>query len=239
MMVKKLLTTTALVLAGSGAFAQGFSGAELGISYNDYPEVDDLGGISYYAAGEFALPFGISVGLDATAFDFEVGDADISNLTGHLMYAVDPSTSIGLFFGLDLVGDDENEIFGGELAYDYGLGSVEGYLGSGSDGADNDVTLFGVGATYGLQGDFGVETSIDALSRDGFSASTFEIGGFYQLPQGPKFGASLGQVNLSGGSEDDGEFFFGLQASIAVGPNGGTTFGQRGTYQILQTGVSD
>ncbi|MEO1638369.1 MAG: hypothetical protein AAFU41_03895 [Pseudomonadota bacterium] len=239
-MFNKVLLTSALALtAATGLQAQGFSGAEIGIDFTDAPDTDDLGGVSYYGSGEFALPYNLSVALDVSAFNFDVGISDISNITAHIIYGIDPNTSVGFFFGQDFVDDAESEILGGEIAYDYGLGTFEAYLGSGSDGADEDVTLYGFGASYALQSAFGVEATIDGYSGEGFSASAFEIGGFYQLDQGPKFGVTLGQVNLDAGDVEDDEWFFGLQASIAVGPNGGTTFGRRGTFQVVKTGVAE
>ncbi len=236
-MLNKLLLSTAIILAGGTAsFAQGFSGAELGVEYTDVPDVEDLGGVSYYGSAEFDVAYGVAVALDLSAFDFDIGPSDVSNVTGHLIYKVDASTAVGLFFGQDSFGDQDADIFGGEVAYDFGLGDVQGYLGSASDAVDDDVTLYGAAGTYDLGNSFSFSANLNGFSGDGFSASEFEIGGFYQLAQGPRFGATIGQLNLDSGLIDDSETFFGIQASIGIGPNGGTTFGRRGIFEVIQSG---
>ncbi len=237
-MLNKLLLSTAFVVAGSAGFAQGFSGAELGIEFTDGTDVEDIGGISYSGAVEAEVGYGISVALGATAYNYDVGEDSISNLTLHGIYAIDNATSLGFFIGQDNLDSESSDLFGAEFAYDFGLGDFEAYVGRATDSADDDVTLFGVGGTYDLGSGFSFGGTIDRFSGDGFSASALELGGYYTLAQGPRFGVTFGQSNLDSGSTDVSENFFGLQASVAIGPNGGTTFGRRGIYEVIKIGPS-
>jgi hypothetical protein len=234
-MLNKLLLSAAFVVAGSAGFAQGFSGAELEIEFTDGTDVEDIGGISYSGAVEAEAGYGISVALGATAYNYDVGEDSISNLTLHGIYAIDNATSLGVFVGQDNVDGDSIDLFGAEIAYDFGLGDFEAYLGSARD-ADDDATLFGVGGTYDLGSGFSFGGTLDRFSGDGFSASALELGGYYTLAQGPRFGVTFGQSNLSSGGTDVTENFFGLQASVAIGPNGGTTFDRRGIYEVIKIG---
>lgn len=235
-MLNKLFLSAALVVAGSTGFAQGFSGAELEIEFTDGTDVEDVGGISYSGAVEAEVGYGISVALAGTAYNFDVGEDNISNLTLHGIYAIDNATSFGLFIGQDRLDDASSDLFGAEIAYDFGLGEFEAYLGSAKDSADDEVTLFGVGGSYDLGSGFSFGGTVDRFSGDGFSASALELGGYYTMAQGPKFGVTLGQVNLDSGGTDVSENFFGLQASVAIGPNGGATFGRRGIYEVIKIG---
>ncbi len=236
-MFNKVLLSTAVIFLGTTAgFAQGFTGAELGIEYSDSPDVDDFGGVNYFGSAEFALAYGVSAAISASSYNFDVGESDISNLTAHFIFSVDPATSIGLFIGQDYVGDENSDLIGAEFAYDFGLGDIEAYFGSASDAVDEDVTIYGAAATYELGSDFSFVANLDGFSGDGFSSSAFEVGGYYQLAQGPRFGATIGQLNLDSGVDEVSELFFGIQASIAIGPDGGTTFGRRGAFEVSPAG---
>lgn len=239
-MLKKLAIATAIMAAGTTTVAaQQFSGAELGLNYTDSPDLEDLGGVSYFGAAEVALGFGVSVAVDATAYNYDIGISDISNLTAHVLYNVDPSTAIGGFFGQDNAGDADNRIIGAEVAYDFGLGDVQGYIGSASDDAGEDVTIYGAAATYELANGFGIVGSLNSFSGDDVSASAVEIGGTYQLAQGPTLGARLGRQGLGAGDDTESEFYLVLQASVALGPNAGTTFGRRGAFEVLKIGIEE
>ncbi|WP_108814269.1 hypothetical protein [Loktanella sp. Alg231-35] len=236
-MLNKFVLSAALVVAGSAGFAQGFSGAELEIEFTDGTDVEDIGGISYSGAVEAEVGYGISVALGATAYNFDVGEDSISNLTLHGIYAIDNATSFGLFFGQDRLDGEAGELFGAEVAYDFGLGDFQAYAGRANDTSD-DLTIFGVSGTYDLGSGFSFGGTVDRFSGDGFSASALELGGYYTLAQGPQFGVTFGQSNLDSGGSDVSENFFGLQASVAIGPNGGTTFDRRGIYEIIKIGPS-
>ncbi len=235
-MPKTIVLSTAVILASATAgLAQGFSGAELGIDYSSVPDVTDLRGFSYYGSAEVAIFRGLSFALDATAYDFELGDIDITNFTAHAIYQVDPAVSLGFFIGQDIVDGDKNGMFGGEVLYDYVTGTIEGYLGSASNLDGKDAKIYGASATYDMTGGFSFGADLDAFRGDGFSSSAFEIGGFYTMLDGPKFGATIGKLNLQEFGNKS-EFYFGFEASIAVGPNRGTTFERRSLFEVLQSG---
>lgn len=234
MLIRLLLSTAIVFATGTAGFAQGFSGAELGLEYTVAPDDDDLGGVRYYGSAEFDVAYGVSLAFDASAYDFTVGLSDVSNITAHVIYNIDNATAAGLFFGRDSANDQDGNTFGVEVAYDFGLGTVDGYLGRYNDDDLDDVSIYGAAATYDLQNGFAIAANFDGLSVDDRSRSQFEVGGFYQLVQGPRFGATIGRANLDDGFADVSEMFFGVQASIAIGPNGGTTFGRRGIFEIFQ-----
>ncbi len=236
-MLNKLLMSAALVAASSTAgFAQGFSGAELGIEYSDVSGVDDLGGISYYGSAEFELLYGFSAAVDFSLYNFEVNDDNLSNLTGHLTYRVNNVTDVGLFFGQDYTDGTSSSLFGAELSYDFGFGDIQGYVGSAEDPFSRDITLYGAGVDYDFGNGFGFEANLDRFTGDSFSASAFEIGGYYDLPQGPRLGATIGTFDQDA-TTDESETYFALKASIAVGSYDRTTFGPRGVYEAVRTNV--
>jgi len=239
-MFHKLLLSALVLTAGSNAaLAQGFSGAEIGLEYTDSPDLEDLGGVSYYGSAEFEAAYGISVAIDATGYNYDVGISDVSNITGHVIYNIDAATAIGGFIGQDNAGDGSSDVIGAEVAYDFGLGDVQAYVGSASDDAGDEVTIFGAAATYQLGNGFSFAGGVDRFSGDGVSASAVEVGGYYQLPQGPRFGAAIGSLGLEADGDDASEAYFALQASVAIGPNGGTTFGRRGAFEILKIGIEE
>lgn len=234
-MLNKFLLSTALVAVSSTAgMAQGLTGAELGIEYRDVTDVEDLGSVTYFGSAEFDAYYGIRVAVDASAYDFEIGPSGIANLTAHAIYGVNPSTDVGLFLGWDFTDGSSSGVFGAELAYDFGVGDFEVYLGSAEDGIGRDLTIYGAAATYGLANNLSFAANVDAFTGDGFSANAVEIGGFYTLPNGPQFGATIGIIDQEEGSSESSDTFFGIQASIALGPDGGTTFGRRGAYEAVK-----
>ncbi len=235
-MLNKLLLSTAIVcVSATVGMAQSFSGAELGIEYSDFPDVDDLGAINYHGSAEFEVVPNIGVAADFTFYDFELGDADVSNFTVHGIYSLNNQTKIGAFVGRDSIDSASIDNYGVEVAYDFGVGSVEGYLGLGDDGAD-DLTYFGASALYGVGSGFSVIADFDRLSFDDSSASTVEIGGEYALAAGPKFSATLGNLTVDDGIEEVDETYFTIAASIGFGPQGGTTFSRKGFFEILAAG---
>lgn len=240
-MLQKLILSAAIITVGAtGAVAQSLTGAELGIEYTDSPDIEDLGGVSYYGSAEVGIGYGLSAAVDFSAFNYDVGDSDVSNLTAHFIYNVDPATAVGLFIGQDSAGDADSDILGAEVAYDFGIGRIDGYIGSATDSIGDDASIYGAAATYEIGQGFFFEGGFDALSGDGFSANATEIGAFYQLPQGPKFGAAIGRLGAEAdGLDDVSENYFSLKASVAIGSNGETTFGRRGVFQVLQTGPAD
>lgn len=235
MLNKLLLATTLVVTSGTASFAQNFTGAELGIEFRDVIDEGDLGSVTYSGAVEFEAYYGISVALDGTAYAFDIGPSGIANVTAHVSYALNPAMSAGIFLGQDFSDENNGGTLGAEIIYDYGLGDVEAYFGSAEDAFSRDLTIFGAEATYDIARGFAFAASLDALNGDDISAAAFEIGGFYTLPNGPTFGVTIGQIDQDDGVESS-ETFFGLHASIATGPNGGTTFGRRGAYEAVKAG---
>ena len=233
-MLNKIITAAALII-GSGTMvsAQGFSGAELGIEYSDIQDIEDLGAITYSGSAEFELISGFSVAGDFSFYDFEASDDSFTNLTGHIIYAVNNATDIGIFFGQDFTDGEESGLFGAELAYDFGVGQAGFYFGSADDPLEREVTLLGASVDYNFGGGFGFEANWDRFAGDDFSASAGEIGGYYQMLEGPRFGATIGTFDQDNGT-DESETYFALKASIAVGSNGGTTFGPRGVYEVVK-----
>lgn len=235
-MMSKLLLSTALVVAGATtAMAQGFNGASLGINYTDFPDLDDFGGINYFGSAEFGITPQFAAALDISFYDFEFGDADVSNYTLHAIYNLDASTSFGLFFGQDQVDEFSSDNLGIEAAYDFGFGDVQGYFGTGDDGSDN-VTFIGASTRYGLGNGISAIASFDTVSfNDTDSSSTaFEIGAEYALPAGPRFSASYGNLGFDDGIVETDESFFKLGASIDFGTNGGVTFDRKGFFETVQ-----
>ncbi|MDP5086202.1 MAG: porin [Yoonia sp.] len=236
-MLNKILMTTACVFASSTAvFAQGFSGAELSIEYSDVTDVEDLGSIIYSGSAEVELLYGVSAAGDFTIYNFEVDRGNLSNLTGHLSYSINSVTTLGIFFGRDNTDGEDSGMFGGEIAYDFGVGEAQAYFGSADDPLAREVTLYGAAVDYDFGSGFGFEANYDGFTGDDFSASAFEVGGYYELQQGLRLGATIGTLTQEDVAETS-ETFFALKASIAVGQNGGTTFGPRGVYEVFKANI--
>ena len=235
-MMSKLLLSTALVVAGATAgMAQGFNGASLGINYSDFPDVDEFGGVNYFGSAEFGITPQFAVALDVSFYDFEFGDADVSNYTLHAIYNLDSATSFGLFFGQDQVDELSVDNFGFEAAYDFGVGDIQGYIGAGDDGSDS-VTYIGASTRYGLGNGISAIASFDTVSFDDTdsSATAFELGAEYALPSGPRFSASFGNLGFDDGIVDADESYFKIGASIDFGTNGGVTFDRKGFFETVQ-----
>ncbi|WP_341365938.1 hypothetical protein [Yoonia sp. BS5-3] len=232
-MISKLLLSTVLVAAGATtAMAQGFTGATIGLEYSSFPDIDEFGGVNYFASAEFGLISQFSAALDLSFYDFEFTESDVSNLTGHAIYAVDSATSVGLFFGQDRIDDVTTELFGIEAAYDFGIGDIQAYFGSQSDSED-DGTFLGASASYNVGSGFSGIVSFDKFTVEDVSATVFEIGAEYTLQSGPRFSAIYGVFTAEEATIEIEEPYFVLAAVIDLGAKPGTTFDRRGYYEIV------
>ncbi|MFQ1700816.1 hypothetical protein ACJ5NV_09490 [Loktanella agnita] len=236
MLNKLLLSTAILCVSATAGLAQGFSGAEIGIEYSDLTDLEDFSGTNYYGSAEFDIMQGVAVAGDFAIYDFELGDADISNFTLHGIYNLNPTTSLGLFFGQDNVDDSTVDNIGFEAAYNFGYGTAQGYIGQGDDGSDQ-VTYIGAAGDYGLGSGFSVTAAFDSADLDDATISKFEFGGEYALPAGVKFSAAIGNLSLDDSGVDVDENYFSIGASIGLGPKNGTTFNRRSFFEANSIGV--
>lgn len=239
-MLKSFLAATVVTCAAAtGAFAQGLSGASLGIEYS---ELNDLNfdKTTFFGALEYELVPGIAVGGNLSYYSYsDLDDVDLTNVTLHGIYALNSDTSLGLWFSRDFIDSSFNDLeidnFGIEAAYTAGAISLEGYLGTGEVN-DTNLTYFGLDGVYSLGNGFSLIGNYARLSADEAGEQTYttaELGAAYTLASGPSFYATIGTLmfdNEGGGSFDDDLYSIG--ATFNFGGAGGTTFGSRGFLEL-------
>ncbi len=224
----------AALLLAQAAHAQDFRGAELSVEARA-ADRDDSDTFSNYR-GSAELGFGVvGVAADLAAYDFGDGDDGIRNLTLHGLTDALPFATVGLFYARDASDDSASDTFGVEAARSFGGLGVEGYLGFGDeDGADYRVAgfdgSFGVGSAFALTG------SGALLDADDGDVGRLSVGGEFRFAggRGPALYAEVGRIGEDDAlGEDDGSTFLGVGARIALGRNGGTTFGSRGLGEVV------
>lgn len=225
----------ALLFAGPAA-AQDFRGAEVSVEALTFDR-DDAGTFSNYrGSAEMGLMGGFAVAADLSLYDFGDGDDGIRNLTLHGLTDALPVATLGLFYARDSGDDADADAFGVEAARSFGGLGVEGYLGLGDEDGE-DFRLAGFDGSFGLGSSVALTGSGAYLDADGGDVGRLSVGGEYRFAggRGPALYAEIGRL----GAEDeasgveDGSTFLGIGARIAIGPNGGTTFGSRGLGEVV------
>lgn len=233
-MLKTLTFSTALLLTTAGHLAaQGFTGATLGIDFNQSLDAGELGGISYYGQAEVEAIAGIGFALDVSAYDFAIAGSNAQNVTGHAIYAFDSQIALGAYFGRDWADDDAINNYGLQGALDYGFGSAQAYVGSG-DGPMERFYAAGASGSYDFADGISAIGALDGVTFEDGSGLAFELGGAYALPNGPVFSGVLGRVALSDATTDTSEIYIGLKARIDLGNLPGTTFDRRGFFEAYR-----
>lgn len=241
-MTKTLLLTTAIIAVGAtSAFAQGFTGAEFGLEYESFSDFDESI-ISYYGAAEFEVLPQFGASADFSLYTNDAADDNVSNVTFHGFYKLGSGTGVGGFYGRDSLGTgDSIDIYGGEGAYNFGQGTVDGYVGFGDpENSENDVAFSGISIDYDLGNNIGIIAAFNTLLINADSAdletntTSFEIGGTYTFGPGVtvfgKFGTVDIEVDDAGAVATADDSYIGIGASVGFGPDGGTTFGPRGIF---------
>lgn len=238
--MKLILSTTAALLIGTtGAMAQGFTGATVGLDYTDFNDVDGFSSTILFGSAEFEIANGFSVAADVSNRSYEDIDETVTNFVVHGIYAINPDFKVGAYVGRESISDFDEHIdnYGIELAYSaYGV-SGEVYLGAAEvDGESIDVTTFGFSGAYAFGNGFSVLGGYDSVTVENgldVTYSTLEIGAEYALGNGAAFYAKTGQLGLDAGGMEDDENYFAIGATFSFGPQGGTTFGPRGVYEVI------
>lgn len=236
--MKITLIASALIVGASGAMAQGFTGATVGLEYFDLSDIDDASSTEFSASVEFevAPSFSVAAGLASRSFE-AADDVDYSNFVLHGIYDISPEVAVGAFVGRETLEDFDIDNYGVEVAYMAGPLSMEGYIGAG-EADTTDLQYLGVAAGYGLGNGFSVIGGFDRVSFDigGGDASytTLDIGGEYAFVGGTALYAKTGQVQLDQGSIEAEENYFEIGVSVAFGANGGTTFSSsKGLFETV------
>lgn len=207
------------------AAAQGFAGAEVSAEILGFAEDPDLGETRYSGGAEFDLFGGLSVEADLAYHGFRGFDSDGRNATLHAIYGFGQATDLGLFYGNDDF-DGSTGILGIEGATTVRGFDLDAALGS----YDGDAASGGM-ASIGLSYDFGsfAATGFAGTLSGDIEASRVSVGGAYRLGRGPTLFAEVGRIGVEGETDT----FVSLGARVAIGPNGGTTFGNRGLFEIV------
>jgi hypothetical protein len=218
------------------AFAQGFTGGDLGIEYNAPTDGSDFGGTTYTGGVEYGFARNFSVALNLSAYKLENINTTAANATLHLTYHMSNIASFGLFSASDGVeGDDgatyTNSTIGIEAGTDFMGGDIGGYIGR-LDG-DDTFTVLGVDGEYAFARGISAIGGLDLLTNNDVTNSQVSIGAKYAMQQGPEFYAKIGSTREESALNTDTSTFIGIGASVSFGAARGTTFGTRSAFESL------
>lgn len=225
MMRKTRLTLSAIAaLLPAVATAQGFDGAYISAETLGYSSDSDLGQITYSGGAQISFGPGIAVSGDFTSYGFRALGGDATSGTLHGSYLLNPITAVGAFYGFDSYDGSDGSFYGAEGQTSFAGATVEAFLGR----AEGDIAE---GAFYGLSGQlvfgmFGVSADYARLD-DTVATDRLSLAGEWHMGLGPTIYAEWGTV--SGATDED---YLALGVRIGIGPNGGTTFGPRSTFEI-------
>lgn len=231
-MFRKIACAIAVLVVASPAAAQ-ITGGSLGVEYNAPTDGGDFGGTTYSGAVEYAINRSFAVSFDLAGYRLDNINTTATSATLHGVYHFDEKTSLGLFFGADVVdGEDSLALYGIEAGSEFNGANLEAFLGQ-VEGVNDDALIFGVDANYAFQNGFSAIASGGYTEVDNRDIRRIALGGQYEMIDGPQFYAELGNVsaNVNGVSAD--QTFVGLGARIAFGAARGTTFDQRSLFEIL------
>ncbi|MDX8353608.1 hypothetical protein [Cognatiyoonia sp. IB215182] len=114
------------------ALAQQLDGAEIGLELQRFSDISETN-TSYYGGVEVAISPIIGFGADASFTTNSENSDNVTSLTLHGIYNGGPSgSSLGLFYSIDSVDDDDANLFGAEAAFAFGRGRVDSYIGAGA-----------------------------------------------------------------------------------------------------------
>lgn len=222
MFYKAAIAATVLTVAGTPAFAQEFTGGELGIEYNTFVDNFDIDGVSYNGAAEIAFTRDIGFGLDVDKFDIGEGGSD-PRITLHGIYHLSETASVGAFYAQSPGVDIDNASYGIEGGTAFLGGDVGGYIGM-QDVGDVDVVIFGLDSKTPITEKFSAFTDFDLVADTNVAVSTSELGISYQMQNGPEFYGQYGSLSAATGGGSASTDYIGIGARITFGATRGTTF---------------
>jgi len=176
-------------------------------------------------------------------------------VTVHALYRVTPTAAIGAFYGYEaeswddyiftdyggerISGTWEGTFYGAEGKAALGNLSGEAFAGK-SEGDLFAGSLYGISGKY-ARGSFAFTAAYDVVDSDApynrARSNRFAIGGEWNSGSGTMLFAEIGQINDY--FTEDGEDFSAASSFISVGirvglgPNKGTTFGPRSSWDVL------
>lgn len=220
-----------LALAGA-AQAQEFRGAEIQAEILAFTDDSALGETSYRGSAEFGVFGGIGGQVDLGFNNSRTVDLGARNLALHGTYDVMGLGTAGLFYARDsdspaALGGREVTSVGLEGSTALGFVTIDGALGT-YDGEGVDGALGTVQARYEIGSALAITGRAGFLGGD-VEAGRLGIGGEYQLGGGPTLYGEIGRAGVEG----DSDTYLTLGARLAIGPNGGTSFGERGIFSVL------
>jgi hypothetical protein len=224
--MKTILAAILALTGATGALAQGFEGAEISAEIRAQTDDFDLGSTVYSGGLQFGITPNIAVAAGFSHYGFRALDANGSGYDLHALYRLGSSgTTLGLFLGNDSIEGTDTRVAGVEAARRFAGIDLQGYLGA-WDSDTGGGTLFGAQAEFDFARAFTLSGSFDSVAG-ATDTSRLAIGAAYRIGNGPQVFAELGRLNAD---TDDGAFIT-LGARIGLGPQGGTTFGQRGLLE--------
>jgi hypothetical protein len=235
-MFKRYVMTAAvaaspIILSATHATAQGFTGGDLGIKLFVLSEDSDIGHTRYFGSGEFAITPSFAIAGDFASYRSNAISTNATVFMLHGIYHFDRTTSFGLFLGQERADEGNYDTYGVEAATNFMGATLEGFVGQSR--ADDVATFVGAAAEYPLMNQITLTGDVGFVGLDGDNFTRLSAGAEYALAVGPTLYAEAGLLGTDVDGSSDSATFIGIGARLDFGPNGGTTFGRRGLFEIV------
>lgn len=218
--MRNLLPIVALLTATTPAFAQQFTGGELGVEYNQLSDSSSVDGTLYHGGVEVAFNRDFSFSLNLESQNFP-GDFNVA--TVHGIYHLSEETSVGLFYSAS---DEDFTNFGIEGGIEIWDGDIGGYIGQ-VDVDGETAVIFGLSSNNPIGANFSLFSDLDLVADSDIAVSTQEYGVEYNIPGGADIYAQYGIVEAFTAAGSGSTDYFGIGARIQFGAERGTTFETR------------
>lgn len=231
----RFFAASILALGAGAVHAQEFKGAEVSAEILGYTDDLDFGESNYRGSVEVGLLGAFGIQGDLAFNESRNIDLGSRTLTVHAIYDAFAFGTVGAFWSqdnLDSGGVDEDvTVYGLEGGRSWGGFGAEAYAAHVDDG--EGAYLLGAQTRYDLAAAFSLTADGATLRADGDNFGRLAVGGEYRLGAGPALYAEVGRLGFDLAGEQEGATFVTLGARIGLGPQGGTTFGSRGLFDVV------
>lgn len=228
-----ILPSLLVLTSATGVAAQGFTGGSVDLTYESYSDVDELTSTIIGTSLQFALSPQFSIALDVEHREYDDIGFTLPSTTAHAIYNVNSDIAVGGYYSRENVPGANVEGYGAEVSYDIGQIGLGAYAGV-NDVVGTDINRFGASASYAFGNGASVMGDYQFAAVDGGTdISVIEIGGAYALASGVSLSAAVGSLTADGSGIDLDETYYQIGVSVSFGPDGGTTFENRGIFSVL------
>lgn len=230
-----ILPSLLVLTSATGVAAQGFTGGSVDLTYESFSDTDELASTTIGTSLQFAVGPQFSIAIDVENIEYDDFAVTLPSTTVHAIYAVNSDVSVGGYYSREnfVFAGQTIEGYGAEVSYDIGQIGLGAYAGVNEVGG-TDINRFGASASYAFGNGVSVMGDYALAAVDGGSdVSTIEIGGAYAFASGVSLSAAVGNLMADGSGADLDETYFNIGVSVGFGPDGGTTFDDRGLFSVL------